>query len=1373
VGNVLSQKVIRLLTNIFWKYLSKYVENLPSTCYAILWKDLIKGKGVIVVDTNFNQSIHKIVSPEFSQTLRLFCDQINGCDADIFVLLAQKAFCFFEVLIEQHLIKSDIQNKYISSAALDFDALKDFSGKVAVVDDIMITGSSISIVANKLMKNGIPEENIQIIALARDEDYQTIQFSNSATGKSIFSCAILASDAVCINFSSQICHVLAYYGKPYDSDFASFKKSKVLDINVSELLNPTLYDIYRVSNSNVQDDAVVWTLFPKAAVKERLWRYLGIDLNKQLHLKIRTYIYRHPNGMHTICTVPMALLHEIAPEELHDLYLRIMPQQLLNGGQELALTAKLRLLQFYIACALYKVSKSFTSCPDAMWPAFEQLRPLFGDVIAANIEKHFAAQTFRLSDSNIPSFSSSFFSPNLHEYTDTFNIKSIADLQDEHGYELNHALLALFTWWDEINEYPSRAEIANNPKHYKKHFRIIEGIRSHLPKGFTLRALQEIVRAAEPIFNTEHLVSVFLDRAIDHGYVVPITCEDSTSGRRCVYRAYRHGEDLPFGKADWIRLLYFLKNLDCCLQEENGKSVEYIADISIHKMIVLFYQLGLKNGHLFNRFLGFENDPFLEERFCVHGAVQAVRMNTGLGDATPPYLSAEDEDTSDDMDKPFTTYLINKLIEGNYIKRDTTDSNYIRYYINKDKIDHYLGENETACTTTKKARGCCLDPEIKTQIEDISKVIAAWHIHYASEAKKDEFKTDITALTSCCDIYTFVSAIMTEVYYFKRYWTLNALDLVNYITQGQDIPSSDFNIVRIEKALHSGREKHRLFLDQKAQETIQKVSEILLQENMRKELEKWHSWWRIQEQPNFKITGSPIFLERKDKLLRYLYYYSACYEWLTKGGLTLESSYSPQHLNAYEQYKDYFQYTAQEDFAKLSLLSKKSPLSLRAKLFKRHLNRKIAESDKLIDEITASLSERASSYTIEYSSALLIRINESNQRITDKLMREIWNELDENIEKTKINIIPFAGAVGKAPFQSYGIFYEGSGPHAFSILNSVFLIFFKKACCHAYLTDAILIPRLPSSAIFKHNLRRNILRHADDFYNSFWRPISNCLNDSLFAVTHRLYLLLTVASTEEESEKYIEALNSSLSFFSKAEANVSVDCDELDAITKYIPYSVGTNLKIASTPSARIVYDGKTIGSGLLFRENGDVFCISCQHLLKDYLSSFEEQKLFIQLENNELIPLIPLNLRFQQLQEDCEAKEDVLVLRPILEDFPIYDGSAFFTRERCRLDDKWAGEDMSCFGFPPGFRKGHNITITCHRGYVQTGYIEGTAEKYRLNEKRDDDYSGCSGAGLIDRSGRLVGIHSKQALSDPSTTLAIPIDKVLETIHSIQNDKG
>lgn len=1330
---------------------------------------------MIVVDTCFSQSIHKIVSPEFSQTLRLFCNQINGSDADIFVLLAQKAFCFFEVLIEQRLLRSDIQNKYISSAALDFDALKDFSGKVAIVDDIMITGSSISIIANKLMACGIPEDNIQIIALARDEDYQTIQFSNSVTGESIFSCAILASDAVCINFSSQICYILSYYGKPYDSDFASFKKSKVLDVNVSELLNPTLYDIYMINDSNVQDDSVVWTLFPKTAVKEELWRHLGIDLSKQLHLKIRIYIYKHPNGMHTIYTVPMALFHEIASEELNILYLQIIPQQLLNDGQQLALTAKLRLLQFYIACALYKVSKSFASIPDpdVIWPAFEQLRPLFGDAIATNIEKHFATQTFRPSDSKIPSFSSSSFYPNLHNYTKTFDIKLIAELQDEHGYELNNALLALFTWWDEINEYPSRAKIAKEPKHYKKHFNFIESIRSHLPKGFTLRALQEIVRTAEPIFNTEHLVSVFLDRAIDHGYVVPITCEDSEFGQECVYRAYRHGEDLPFGKADWIRLLYFLKNLDCNLRKEDGEGVKYIADISIHKIIVLFYQLGLKSGNLFNRFLGFENDPFLEERFCVHGAVQAVRMNTSLDDATPPYLSAEDEDTNDDMDKPFTTYLINKLIEGNYIKRETTESNYVRYYINKDEIDQYLGEKEEVSRTTKKARGCCLDSEIETQIKVISKVIATWHIHYASDNKKDEFKTDITALTSCYDIYTFVSAIMTEVYYFKRYWTLNARELVTFIAQGQDITSSEFDIIRIKRALHSGREKHRLFLAQRAQDAIRKVSKILSQENMLEELEKWHSWWKIQEQPNFKITGSPIFLEKKDKLLHYLYYYSACFEWLTKGGLTLESSFSPQDLYVYEQYKSYFPDITQETFAKLLLLSKNSSLSSRADQFKRHLSRKIIESDELINEIGSWLSERALAYTVEYSSALLIKINESNRQITDKLMREVWNELDENVEKTKINIIPFADVMDKTAFQTYGIFYEGSGPHAFSILSSVFLMFFKKARSHAYLTDAILIPHLPSSAIFKHNLRRNISNYANDFYHSFWKPINNWLNYSLFTVTHQLYLLLTIASTEEESEKYIEDLDSSLNFFSRIETNIAVDCDELEAITKYIRYSVSTNLRIASTSSVRIVYDGETIGSGVLFRENGDVFCISCQHLFKDYLTSFEGQKLFIQLEGNELIPLVPLNLQFQQLQENYKAKEDILVLKPILEDFPIYDGSAFFTKETCRLNSKWDGEDMICFGFPPGFSKGHNITITGQGGYVQTGYIEGIAEKHRSKEKRDDDYSGFSGASLVDRSGYLVGIHSKQAINDPDVTLAIPVDKVLETIHLIQNDKG
>ena len=147
-----------------------------------------------------------------------------------------------------------------------------------------------------------------------------------------------------------------------------------------------------------------------------------------------------------------------------------------------------------------------------------------------------------------------------------------------------------------------------------------------------------------------------MDRAIDNGLIVPVLFEyeDGNSKELCICQAYRHGEDLPYGHADKERLLYFLKQLDTYMRDLNGELSESIAFVTL-KMVALFYQLGLKHGSLFNRFLGFGNDPFLQERFCVHGIVQTIRSNSPFSDAPPFYASAEDENNINE--EPLTKNL--------------------------------------------------------------------------------------------------------------------------------------------------------------------------------------------------------------------------------------------------------------------------------------------------------------------------------------------------------------------------------------------------------------------------------------------------------------------------------------------------------------------------------------------------------------------------------------------------------------------------------------------------------------------------------------------------------------------------------------------
>lgn len=226
-------------------------------------------------------SILENCSETTKTALLFYCELINRCDADVFVVMAQKAFCLFQILLEEGLIHKEIEKRFYSSSVLEF-GYSDFEGrKVAIVDDIIISGSAIASVANKLVMYGkVSDENLEIIVLARDLDYQTMQFTSIKEGKNLLRCALELWDADCIEMSYEVSHILAHRGRPYDTDFPVYQKVKIDKYLYKEILNSTDWKSYEITN-DVQKDGKIRaiTLFPNKLIRNKLWRLLGIDLS--------------------------------------------------------------------------------------------------------------------------------------------------------------------------------------------------------------------------------------------------------------------------------------------------------------------------------------------------------------------------------------------------------------------------------------------------------------------------------------------------------------------------------------------------------------------------------------------------------------------------------------------------------------------------------------------------------------------------------------------------------------------------------------------------------------------------------------------------------------------------------------------------------------------------------------------------------------------------------------------------------------------------------------------------------------------------------------------------------------------------------------
>lgn len=234
--------------------------------------------------------------------------------------------------------------------------------KIAIIDDIVISGTSIASAVNKLLHIGVPEDDIDIIALARDKDYQTMRFESN-TGRNTLCCDNILDDADCIKLSYLISKAFSFYGTPYDIDYPIYPAIDLHENKIQVFFNHLLWRTESTTNIDQQaGDVTPYILFPKQNVLSILWKKLDADLSDCVHIKIRAYVRRYPSGRLECSIVPMCLFNEIAESDLENLYAKYEPRlHRINPNKGGLLIAQMRYLEFYIAHQMYLVFNDVTS----------------------------------------------------------------------------------------------------------------------------------------------------------------------------------------------------------------------------------------------------------------------------------------------------------------------------------------------------------------------------------------------------------------------------------------------------------------------------------------------------------------------------------------------------------------------------------------------------------------------------------------------------------------------------------------------------------------------------------------------------------------------------------------------------------------------------------------------------------------------------------------------------------------------------------------------------------------------------------------------------------------------------------------------------
>ena len=1322
-------------------------------------------------------ALYNFCSDPIKNALKMFCNRLNQSNADVFIIMAHKAVLLFEVLLEQGYIDKRVGEKIVvTNLALDFDYQYLIGKRIAILDDIVISGTSLASTVNRLLSIGILQDDIEIIAVAVDQYYFAMNFNNAMGAKALH-CDCQMDDASCIELSAIISKAFSYYGIPYDADFPVYEEISVRPEHLNSLHNNLFWNVVDVSNGNHKAGGVtVYTLCPTKLVRCRLWDSIEADMDNCADVKIRLYVTKYPDGALNCCVVPMFLFKEISVDVLEILYDHLKPvdQQL---SDKISCVAQMRYIEFIIAHHLYQVFSEISTIGQGTILHERNVMQLFGLNDGAIIYQQLCASAsgdrknsiLRISNMEVN------YSSILEEYKrSSIYDKSCKDSKNwmtddayQIGCWINHFIFTPFLWWYNEKEIHIRHQLKAKALHYVKDYPQIEACLYRLKSGFSVGMLQQFLLDRVPDFSgyeAENVISLFLDRAIDEGIIVPTIYYNSTEKYIC--RAYRHGEDLPFGAADQFRLVYFMQSIGKYISEssegEDGSLYPAVSEISLEKMIVLFYQMGLRQGNIFNRFLGFDNIDIIHSFLSVHGVIQGY---------TNPKADYHIYSERNSRGMRYITWLTTWLYENGLIESrpDNTDDDESSHFIpiNLDKIAEYIKENE--CSSASNT--------VRKSIESLAELITQWY-----NSDKKNFKDDITALTSCSNCFIYASAIATENHYFYKYWNnqvqhalqekRDSCRLVKRLTDSDDNKRYTSTIIQ---GLYSGQKKIKWRRNRTAQKIIDGVNRFLSPTGSK----VWSQLWSgADTDPDH---GTVDLIPYTQMAEGFLYFFSACFDCLRSTDFWDSGEMSQNFEENKEEYLKLAQSTNLLDgslFTELKTIANigSNDMGKKVEKFKELVCEAMYSSEECVREIEACIRDMDPTYTITYKSALIIDIDALDFTQVEAALMCLWNQIPEDETKTELNLIRFPQELNTPSFVKYGVFFAENTPQPLDFqpgqsgnnaekYGAYLYDFFNKICSilngRIFQIRAILLPHITPgpTTLFKHNLRQNIEQNATDFYKTVVQPLESC-----YEAQWKMQLILGL-------DRYVG--KNFCNLFHKWTSH-ELDCPipRAEWVTKCIicfKDYVRSNTD-SSSLMERIAYSqlkvrcGEWNGLGLLVRLPNQVVCISCEHIFVDYFTRMQAQAKSA-FWTDMTFDINPLTRIYQLPENDYirPAANEVIVLEPCWEGNIPFDISKLISLED--FTDAFSHMKCKCCGCN-GDEQLKWVSSIFVEGPIEGGY-------YQIAGKTKSIGHGFSGGVYVGEESQnacqIIGIHEgrfdeeEQVRMIPSASIKTALEKVIE----------
>lgn len=519
-------------------------------------------------------------------------------ESDVLIFMARKAACLADCFLELEMANFHCITTSSRVLEMNLDWLK--GKKVAIIDDALITGTTIYGAMQKLSDVGTVQ--VQVHVLSVDERWWSNELINPTS--SYLSLNSQQTSLICSN----IVKAISVVPRPYNIDYPLFKGIKIHKEDYDEIFGSSNWLIHNATSSfQSKNNIINLTIVPNEAILLEFAENIGLDFIDQSLFKLRLYGLRY-NDLYWCQLLPIVILPPLSLIDLDKLFNRIT-----NGKKNRFLSyfqsskgysshrSKLRLVQYYLGCRIseiwHKELSSKISKKIILKQDFRNIQFLFSPEICSDIEDISLNNKITFSDLEIS------FIPESIEYSketdDTFN-----ELVAFH--KLAKPFLELY----ENSELSARELVK---KYGAEVFKMSEykETMNRLNRGYSLTDLKKYLLKIPTYINKDRLISLFLDIYIDRGSVVPITYVN----KNIIYRAFRHGEDVEFSENEIRLCMAMLKNFT----KEYGEN--RIPHTVTEKLLVLFIRIGIEKDFLNIATKPIGDYPSMGIRFYLHGAI--------------------------------------------------------------------------------------------------------------------------------------------------------------------------------------------------------------------------------------------------------------------------------------------------------------------------------------------------------------------------------------------------------------------------------------------------------------------------------------------------------------------------------------------------------------------------------------------------------------------------------------------------------------------------------------------------------------------------------------------------------------------------------